>query len=841
MPNKAETTIGQKITTLVMDTSTVVLLLFLVSAVVIQTAHFRATITDKLFTLANVVGLNIKESLTFTKKWETQRILDTIAAEPSIEVASIFDRDNEVIAHYLNKEQSSFAAELKNPGFNPYMLQRAVNTGDNISHQSMSHITVYVPVIHNGKHLGCIFIQTNNKALLRNLLWFILAAMLILGVALGVAFLLTTRLQKQITNPLHTLTWHMNEIIQDQNYSAEPDLPKSRMLEINELINNFITMLYKIQEHEHALKNHSANLEHQVKERTQDLENINAKLEATITELHIAKEQALQASETKSKFLANISHEIRTPMIGVLGMAELLQKYPLAPNEMELVDTIYNSGEALLTLLNDILDISKIEAGKLELELKSFSPAETIDTAVEVLADKAFSKGLELTVVLDPCIPTELYGDATRLRQIILNLVSNAVKFTHYGQICVSVHCMNKTYSHCTLQLKVKDTGIGIRREAKEHIFDAFAQADSSTSRQYGGTGLGLTIIRQLCELMEGDIEISDNTPHGSIFTMNIPFKTTTQTATLNDLWCVADADINAFAAIIVASPNANLIEMFKYHFRQFENKILIATTAAEIEAGAKKDLLSIQGPILLCIDSLFPADCQSIKQTIENAAPPDTSIHAVYIAPHERILRDRTNVSSNIELFLSKPLKSKNITRQIVSLIATGADSDNSRAASESNQTTSRAAVRNNMDIAQETSLEQETADTKTQKKTRGHILVAEDQPINRRLVQLVLEQAGFTLTMVNSGIEALEHLNHGTFDLVLMDCQMPEKDGYEATRELRRQGLTLPVIAMTAHVCDENIQRCNDAGMDAYLGKPFKNQQLIDIVTQYISSNQG
>lgn len=844
MSHRTNTSIGQKITTLVMATSTVVLLLFLISAALIQTSHFRRNINDKLLTLAHIVALNSKQSLTFSQKWKIQKTLETLSVEPSIEVASVFNRNNEVVAHYLNREESSFAKELRNPGFSHDLLLRAMNSGEDISSQTLTHITVYVPVFHAGEYLGSIFIQTNNNTLIHNLLWFLLAAMLILGAALLIAFVLTTRLQKQITDPLHSLTRHMSGIIQKGKYSSYPEAPSADMYEINALTGNFTAMLRQICEHEEALQHYSADLEKQVKERTYALEQSNKKLEQTITELNHAKNEAENANAAKSRFLANISHEIRTPMIGVLGMAELLQKSSLPEDQREMVNTIYSSGDALLTLLNDLLDISKIEAGKLELELAPCSLADTVDTAVEVLAESAFSKGLDITVVIDPTIPQEVQADSARLRQIVLNLVSNAVKFTHYGTIVIDLHPVTTTESSCTVCLEVRDTGIGINPDLKTHIFEAFTQADSSTSRQYGGTGLGLTIIKQLCELMGGRINISDNEPHGTVFSLEIPFDTTATSANIGDTWLSQDQDIKHYESIGIISHNRALIAALKHRFDQLGKNVVVFESADMAKSGINA-LIQKQKPILLCIDSGLPGACMNLAQEIKTLhslhKPEGPPLTITCIAPHEWILRKRNGNNNPVDLFIPKPLKGKSLSSQITGKTNGAEDTHDSPSAfthSEIDLQTEK--QEQTADLSPSESgdkIEKEHAEENTRKiQERRHILLAEDYYTNQRLVQLLLEQAGYILTIVDNGYDVLQMVEEHNFDLILMDCQMPRMDGYEATEKLRRRNNSIPIVALTAHVGEEDIQRCTEAGMNDYLRKPFKSNQLLTMVQKHL-----
>ncbi|MBW2186495.1 MAG: hypothetical protein JRG71_08895, partial [Deltaproteobacteria bacterium] len=658
-------------------------------------------------TLAKIIGENSHESLTLRKSFIATPILATLKTEQTIRVAYLLNKENKVFAQYLNREQTTFAQELKGNAFHPEQLKRA-RQQKRIIHQFINNkLCIYSPIFYNDTYLGAVYLQASQDVLVRNLLLFTLSSLIILSAALAIAYLMSARLRLLITQPLHQLVDQMKIITGEKVYSADIGAEiDNDIVEVDELLTGFNDMLHQINKREFALQKHSEELESQVTERTIDLQQSNSELLSTVEKLGLARNEAIEASAAKSRFLANMSHEIRTPMIGVLGMAELLEKNATDSTQKELARTIHSSGESLLNILNDLLDISKVESGKLELEIAPFDPTNTLEASAELLADNALNKGLELTTIPSPDLPSLLYGDAGRLRQIILNLLSNAIKFTDSGKISVALSCHEIDNKNIWLTLKVSDSGIGLSDQAKKEIFNAFTQADSSTTRKYGGTGLGLTIVKQLTELMNGTITISDTVPHGTCFTLKIPFT--------YDRTPLQQPVERINKTVLIATENSDLSTMLSLHLSALGAK-------NEIISSGKVLLQQLNEPTksfdTIFLDNTLLGDPRTF---LTEDHPRCNKI--IYMCSHSQALTTEEQKQLGISSCLTKPVHVKDIHQAIVPSLV-------------------------NAKIATDSPVKYDTDKLNHSDKK---ILLAEDNLTNQRLVQLILEQQGYQLTIV-------------------------------------------------------------------------------------------
>lgn len=533
-------------------------------------------------------------------------------------------------------------------------------------------------------------------------------------------------------------------------------------------------------------------LEDKVRQRTDALTRAMKDLEASNHLLMQAKDIADAASSAKSEFLANMSHEIRTPMNGVLGMAELLLSTELTPRQRKLTETVQRSALSLLTVINDILDFSKVEAGRLELEELDLDLRDVIEDTVELLSRSAHVKGLDLVAVIPPNADTRLCGDPGRLRQIITNLIGNAIKFTDRGHVVVAFEDLGRDQSHRLLRITVSDSGVGIAPEVLPRLFNAFTQADGSTSRRYGGTGLGLAIVKKLCGLMNGDVTASSEPGKGSTFVVTLrlpsamPDRSEDRTASMAGLVgrrvLIVDACMPARRAL------ADQLTAFG----------MVCDSVATVDAAE--------------VCSRAAADAGTGHQLLISAqalpSRPEPGEAPRWIA----LVKDGDEQRRSVAAFeLLKPVRRwrlVGVLRQVFGIVAPPR-------------------IRKSRPI------------TSSPPRTLGlRVLVAEDNAINQEVTMGMLADLGCSAQCVTDGRQVLEALAREDFDLVLMDCQMPVMDGYESTREIRsREGggaTRIPIVALTANAGDDDRRACQLSGMDDFLSKPFQRHQLAAILAR-------
>ncbi len=796
------------------------MLILLLALVVVFTFEFfalRQTIVQDMLTVSRSIASHSRLAIVSDRPEEIQDTFRNFQATSHIQQAALFNTtqanaDVEATeSPYHFQLFSSYPGEGHNASSvqNIDIPKRFFSTiSQDVSplyQFTWSHLEIWYPIYMHDDLVGLLQVQSDLSNLYKQLFWFGGCLLIVFVISMLSAYFLSSYLYTFITAPLLLLANSMKTVTEKQDYSAR--VQDSGNDEIGMLMKNFNELAERIQKMDEQIKQQKEELEQLVGSRTLEQTQANQQNQHTIQELQKAKKAAENANRAKSIFLANMSHEIRTSLNGMLGSIELLATDRLNASQLRLLNTAKHSGEILLDIINNILDFSRIESGKMELSQVPTDLNQLVYDTINQMSQKAYRKGLELVYFISWNSPSHIICDPIRLRQILINLLSNAIKYTDQGEVVLNITQLHRIKQTVELEFAVKDSGIGIKPKMKESIFESFYQADSNIMRRFGGTGLGLTITKQLVHLMNGSLSFESQYGEGSCFWFRIPFQLPQAESTqLKELPFLPNTSV--YVVDRNESSCMRLADICLHCGMDFEPYSSLHNLQSNLQRIPDDLFLILNGNCVTVREfNAFHALCQSKSIAAKRIIVlTDPAAKPAFISEIKK--RDWR--------FFDKPIHAESFIDFLHSLPHEGKFQHSE------------------LDATHEPPEPVKT-------KSTGIALLVEDFKVNQTVTKAMLEHLGYECVIAENGLQAVEWVTKQSFDIVLMDCQMPVMDGYEATmrihaHEQSNNRVSVPIIALTAHALKGENEKCVQVGMNDYLPKPFSLEQLAAVLDKWV-----